>query len=328
MSLSAPYRSLCTAIKGQFQYKFLTCFGLEQLVQVYYDNRHLHYKRSSSIVIIAAASTACGATHQRNDDRIILNTSLITGAEKPHTQAHDELITSELPFLAAVFDGVGGSVRGDKAALCAAQSLLRSAQADLPLSLSQRLDQCVFDVAHEQLTLDESKRAYTVGAGLYIDRPNDDTPPALHLFHMGDCRIYRYSHDTFELLTRDHSLAQRYRDEMGPDAEVPAHIAHVVTSYAGGDMEDPFEISSDFVLSPYDVYLICSDGFWEFAGIEETRDILAKASNLVTLLAESNEFNREGLLIDFADYTDQLRGMARMNLSHDDISLVLVGYTD
>ncbi len=283
-------------------------------------------------MIIAAASTACGATHQRNDDRILLNTSIIAGAEEPHTQAHDELITSDLPFLAAVFDGVGGSVRGDKAALSAAESLVQSAQVETLLPLSERLNQCVYEVAEKQRALEEHNRAYTVGAGLYIDTPSPtascEQTPRLQLFHMGDCRIYRYSHDTFELLTRDHSLAQRYRDEMGPDAEVPAHIAHVVTSYAGGGVDDPFEISPYYSLSPNDVYLICSDGFWEFAGIEETQEILSRASALVASLADANEFEQEGLLIDFADYTDQLRGMARMNLSHDDISLVLVGYAE
>ena len=64
----------------------------------------------------------------------------------------------------------------------------------------------------------------------------------------------------------------------------------------------------------------------EFAGIEKTKEILAHAAKLVASLDGANEFDREGLLIDFADYTDELRGMARMNLSHDDISLVLVGY--
>lgn len=278
-------------------------------------------------MIIAAASTACGATHQRNDDRILLNTSIVTGAEAPRTQAHDELITENLPFLAAVFDGVGGSVRGDKAALAAAESLKKSAEKNPSLPLSDRLDRCAHDVADEQSALEERNRAYTVGAGLFVDGAAGNDTPSLQLFHMGDCRIYRYAHDTFELLTRDHSLAQRYRDEVGPEAEVPAHIAHVVTSYAGGDVEDPFEITSDFTLAPHDLYLICSDGFWEFARIDETKDILAQAAKLVESLDEANEFDREGLLIDFADYTDQLRGMARMNLSHDDISLVLVGYT-
>lgn len=277
-------------------------------------------------MIIAAATTACGATHQRNDDRIILNTSIVTGAEAPRTQAHDELITSDLPFLAAVFDGVGGSVRGDKAALAAAKSLQKSAEENPSLPLVERLNRCVREVAEEQNMLEERDRAYTVGAGLFVDGGNGQSNPRLQLFHMGDCRIYRYTHDTFELLTRDHSLAQRYRDEVGPDAEVPAHIAHVVTSYAGGTVEDPFEITSGFTLAPHDLFLICSDGFWEFAGIEKTKEILAHAAKLVASLDGANEFDREGLLIDFADYTDELRGMARMNLSHDDISLVLVGY--
>lgn len=277
-------------------------------------------------MIIAAASTACGATHQRNDDRILLNTSLVTGAEAPRTQAHDEMITSNLPFLAAVFDGVGGSVRGDKAALAAAESLKKSAEENPSLPLSKRLDRCVREVAEQQSALDERNRAYTVGAGLFVDGDNGHGDPCLQLFHMGDCRIYRYAHNAFELLTRDHSLAQRYHDEVGPEAEVPSHIAHVVTSYAGGDVEDPFEITTDFTLVPHDLYLICSDGFWEFARIDETKEILDHAAQLVASLDSANEFDREGLLIDFADYTDQLRGMARMNLSHDDISLVLVGY--
>lgn len=262
-------------------------------------------------MFVFAARSLCGAKHVRNDDRIFVADEMLQGAEEPGTQAFRQGTCDENQLLVCTFDGVGGSVRGDLAATSAAESLATSVKERQDLSLAETLQLCADEVAEGQEGLAHNERAYTVGAGCLFRVTPDGTPLATP-FHMGDCRVYHYRAPGFGSLTRDHSLANRYRDELGPEVEIPARIAHVVTSYAGGDIPSPFEIGDTFQMTEADLFLCASDGLWEHID----QDLL---EGFLSLADPHNEDSLSTAL-------ESICRSARENGSPDDISGVLVGY--
>jgi serine/threonine protein phosphatase PrpC len=262
-------------------------------------------------MIAYVGKSNCGATHTRNDDRVFLVDEMLSGAEEPGTSTQVKGHTSAERVLACAFDGVGGSHRGDLAAAAAAVSLRDGIAKDPDVSLEHLLDTCAADVSGFQGSLDHSQRAYTCGAG--IELIQSDEGALVTPFHAGDCRVYRYRAPHLDALTVDHSLANRYREEMGPDYEVPANIAHVVTRYAGGEIEDPFEIGHSLPCQNGDLYLMCSDGLWEYVD----------ADLLEGFLSLANATDPASLEVAL----DNLVRTAAQNGSPDDISGALLAWT-
>lgn len=264
-------------------------------------------------MFVFAARSVCGAKHVRNDDRIFVADEMLRGAEEPGSFAQRQGASEEDQLLVCTFDGVGGSVRGDLAAMSAAESLATSVKERQDLSLAETLQLCADEVAEGQEGLAHNERAYTVGAGCLFRVTPDGTPLATP-FHMGDCRVYHYRAPGFGSLTRDHSLANRYRDELGPDVEIPARIAHVVTNYAGGDIPSPFEIGETFQMTEADLFLCASDGLWEHVDQDLIEGFLSLANP-----------HDQGSL---STALESICRSAQENGSPDDISGVLVGFYD
>ena len=102
------------------------------------------------------------------------------------------------------------------------------------------------------------------------------------LFHAGDTRIYRYDGKYFAQMTKDHSRVQNEMD-MGlitPEDAVGREDRGVITRCigVGGDKPDIREIG--FGIHKGDLYLICSDGLWEYLSEEEMVEILSADMNL------------------------------------------------
>ena len=79
--------------------------------------------------------------------------------------------------------------------------------------------------------------------------------------HIGDSRLYRLRGDSFEQITRDHSLLQEQIDSGMISKEDARHSMNknLVTRALGVDPEVETEVHSYEVL-PGDIYLLCSDG--------------------------------------------------------------------
>lgn len=271
---------------------------------------------------MAAAHSACGATHSKNDDRVIVGTAVLSGAEEPRTQASLPTIKLEPPLRVAVFDGVGGNPNGNMAALKAVESLA-SSSGD---SLGEALEACSKAVSEWQEGTETTQRALTVGAGIQISIDDEGNPKAT-TFHVGDARIYRFRNGEVELLTFDHSLAQRFIEEAGPDAEIPPQFAHVVTKYLGGDDPMPFDISEPLDVLAGDIYLACSDGLWEFA----TTEVLSEAFNNLAnpLSADDEPIGNEASSLKFRPGEFELSAKAlaqgaKEQGSGDDITLAIL----
>jgi len=129
----------------------------------------------------------------------------------------------------------------------------------------------------------------------------------LTVAHIGDSRLYRLRGETFEQITRDHSLLQEQIDSGLLTREQARHSQNknLVTRAVGIDAEVLPEIHDYDVLSG-DIYLLCSDGLNDMVEDDEIGMTLGMLSANLELCAE------------------QLIQMANDNGGRDNVSVILV----
>ncbi len=106
--------------------------------------------------------------------------------------------------------------------------------------------------------------------------------------HLGDSRCYRLRGDTFEQLTRDHSLLQEQL-EAGIITQDMAKVSRnksLVTRALGVDPQVELEIN-DHPTQANDIYLLCSDGLSDMLDDTEIKTAVASLSNNLELAVET-----------------------------------------
>jgi len=133
------------------------------------------------------------------------------------------------------------------------------------------------------------------------------TRDKVYIGHVGDSRCYRLRDDEFDLLTRDHSLVNDYRQAMPhlteeQMAELPRNV---ITRALGMQESVVVDIQSD---RPHqgDIYLLCSDGLSEAVTDDEILESLAPHQD------------------DLDHATEELIALANVNGGDDNITVVLV----
>ena len=129
----------------------------------------------------------------------------------------------------------------------------------------------------------------------------------LTVAHIGDSRLYRLRGDSFEQLTKDHSLLQEQLDSGMISAEDARYSLNknLVTRALGVESEVEPELS-DFEVLPGDLFLLCSDGLNDMVDDEEMGLTLQTLGSNLSLAA------------------DQLIQMANDNGGRDNVSVILV----
>ncbi|MBW7860691.1 MAG: serine/threonine-protein phosphatase [Rhodocyclaceae bacterium] len=213
--------------------------------------------------------------------------------------------------LLLVVDGMGGHNAGDLAARVAADALERSLKAAIGSvgadggAVTDAVRNAFLDADRHVRSAGEANRAHLqmgATAACVVLRDNH-----AHLGHVGDTRIYRLRGGKLELLTRDHSAAQRILesgmvDEAGLSA---SRNRHLVTHALGADAADAIRVRR-IEVEPGDLLLVCSDGL---------NDMVDGAD--IELLLDT-------LKDDLALAADQLVMVARDCGGHDNISVALV----
>jgi protein phosphatase len=188
--------------------------------------------------------------------------------------------------LFVVADGLGGYSDGEKASRYFCQSLLKLAE-----SYSKRMSQnplstfaAWVDAAIDEMkTLfqgdDVANKAYTTCVCLYIDKHRVVTA------HCGDSRIYRMNPEQILWRTEDHSIPQQLlsagkitEQEMGvhPEQNQLTRSINVLKKHQPEIREYP-------VMQKGETFLLCTDGFWEYAKQSELVKLAQSTSGKVAL---------------------------------------------
>ncbi len=181
----------------------------------------------------------------------------------------------ELNFF-ALADGMGGRKGGEIAAKEAVTSLSESIrqfspEADLPQELFKAIEQAnlwVYNMGCDIKPL--SGMGTTLACVLW-------TPTFIYYAHVGDSRIYRLRNGQLQLLTRDHSLLQRWLSKK--KLYGPSPPKNIITRAIGTKGRANPELAGCEVHSG-DLFLLCSDGLSDAVPRGELEEILTLSATL------------------------------------------------
>ena len=210
-----------------------------------------------------ACATDTGLVRQRNED------SLAIDAKRG---------------IAVLADGMGGYNAGDVASNMAVTLLHKGVSARLSARSETNLENILREeITKANLAIYEASLAQAKYAGM-------GTTLVLAVFqdnqmvvaHIGDSRLYRLRGGLLEQLTHDHSLFQEQVDHGVYSREelMLFHPKNLVTRALGVDLEVEADVST-YPTQIDDIYLLCSDGLTDMAGVDDIRDTIdLKRDNL------------------------------------------------
>lgn len=216
------------------------------------------------------------------------------GLERSDNQDHFGSSRQENVEFFIVCDGMGGHAGGSTASRLGVQAIentLEESTADVPLRMETAIhvaNDAIHSMAAERREL---RGMGTTVAMLGIDRQNENA----YVAHVGDSRIYRLRANTFERLTRDHTMVQRLVDEgiISEDEAEHHPQSNVISRSLGGHPIVEVEHGPNVLdLSDGDIFLLCSDGL---CGLVSEPDMAETLANLppeqatIRLIEQAND---------------------------------------
>ena len=205
-----------------------------------------------------------------------------TGDVKPTNQdrvfAQEAMIDGKHTCLYVVADGVGGLAKGEDISTLATEYFKRwfaslCASNKIDGNLISCLNECVNLVngaAYEYSMSDGEKMGSTLALLLTVD----DT---YYVCNVGDSRVYRYNGKKAQQLSYDHSLiADMVRNGAITSQEAESHESkNVITKCLGvSQTVSPYLVTGK--MSKRETFVICSDGFYNYADKKSADKIIAK----------------------------------------------------
>ena len=174
---------------------------------------------------------------------------------------------SDSHLCCVVADGAGGHGGGDKASKLAVQAII-GAYASLPDSAPGAIQRMIVETNRQviQHRADDPAQhnMHSTVVALFIDLELN----AAAWGHCGDSRLYVFRGARVATRTRDHSLVQSLVDGGLLSAEgMRSHPQRSELLSALGVGEDDLQVSvspAPWVLKAGDVFLLCTDGLWEY----------------------------------------------------------------
>ena len=174
--------------------------------------------------------------------------------------------------LYGVADGMGGHKAGDIASLMAVTLLRRFINDAKPSKerLLRAIEEANLMIYEEQLYRPDLSGMGTTLTVLWEDKKH------MLLGHVGDSRAYRLRSGLFTQISQDHSMvAELVRDGLLTPEEARKHPYRNIITRALGAAETVEVDVAELDKKPGDIYLICSDGLYEYVLDEQMQDILS-----------------------------------------------------
>ncbi len=203
-----------------------------------------------------SAITHTGNYRYHNEDSLLLGDILINGVsfERPISKELEE------PTIVGIADGMGGHTAGH----IASEIVLFSIREGFKIGIKKVED-----------LIKEAKRKLEGNLHDHPERLGMGTTISFIIFedykakigHVGDTRIYKIN-DGIELLTEDHTEAwDMYKRGIIDYESIKNHGSrNILTSALIADpyTSKPEMFSKEVIVNRGDIFLLCSDGFWEY----------------------------------------------------------------
>jgi len=183
---------------------------------------------------------------------------------------------------ALLADGAGGHVRGAEAA----QRVVRHLEAALcnaggtfePQTLTRAVRAAHAELRRLQPHERGQQRFHATVVVLWLDGSEQR---ALWT-HVGDSRLYRLRHGVVDLVTSDDSIVQRLVDARVltvQQARTHPNKNQLIAALGIEGEVEPHTVGGAVELEDGDVFLLCSDGWWEPLDVETIEGSLAEAQS-------------------------------------------------
>ena len=208
--------------------------------------------------------TNIGHVRKNNEDAILIQDYLFS--EVSFNEVRFLQIEEDDYLIVAVADGMGGHEKGEVAAKITLE-VLRREKPTTEKELEESLEKARKLIEYYK---DKNPEAYGLGTAVAGLIKNKDY---IVIFNVGDCRVYKKVGKFLRKLSKDHTLVEELIDK-GYLNEYEAKVfpnKNILTSAVVGD-DYQTELKIFIKKIPYkkgDIFLICSDGFWEVFEEEE-----------------------------------------------------------
>ena len=214
--------------------------------------------------------TNVGHIRKNNEDAILIQDNLI------FEQSFDKVKFLQIDdigyFITAVADGMGGHEKGEIAARIILEVLRKvkpKTEEELKVALRKGRE-------FLEKYKDKNPEAYGLGtalAGLIKVGENGI------VFNVGDCRVYKKIGTFLRRLSKDHTLVEELIDKGYLDIYEAKNYPNrniLTSALVGDDYQTDLEIFTKSIkIKAEDIFLICSDGFWEVFEEEELENIFS-----------------------------------------------------
>jgi protein phosphatase len=198
-----------------------------------------------------------------------------TDVGKVRKENQDSYGVLEAQNFYVVCDGMGGGAAGDFASRCAVDILLKSfevlkksnvdaivGELSFPLEDEYKRPIAALRLANRVLHNFTKKYPNLMGMGTTVVTALFDLEHRrLHIYHVGDSRLYRIRNGVLELMTKDHSKVNELIDlgKMREDEVKTAEIQSMITRALGTNAKVKIDYRSVELL-PDDCFVMCTDG--------------------------------------------------------------------
>ena len=181
------------------------------------------------------------------------------------------LICAEKHALYGVADGMGGHNAGDVASRMTVQLLPKMLKGSRPQEKKLR---SAVEMVNKLIFNEQRKDASLNGMGTTLTVLWEDEDRLL-LAHVGDSRAYCLHEGKLQQVSEDHSVVgELVRNGVLTEEQARVHpFRNVITRAVGTERDIEVDVT---VLEkvPGDLYLLCSDGLYEYVTNEQMQDIL------------------------------------------------------
>jgi serine/threonine protein phosphatase PrpC len=223
-----------------------------------------------------------GKTREKNEDSLLVNDLLISGANMDHAA---DLRSSGEKQIYIVADGMGGHQRGELASKTVLEVFRKRYQG---INNAADIGEVILSAKQALNRLAEADRlTYGMGttvSGIFL------TDRESFVFNCGDSRVYHLKDGQLGRLTKDHSVVQELVD-LGTitEDEMRSHSQkNIVTSAVVADLRDDLpELDVKAVkISGAGTFLVCSDGLWESLRRQEMEECFTDLGKTAQCLFE------------------------------------------
>jgi len=189
---------------------------------------------------------------------------------------------SDQQLCCVVADGAGGHGGGDIASKLSVKYVIERCtqeQINSPSAVYELLAGANQNVRNNQLPDTTQANMHSTVVSLFIDLKSNTALWG----HVGDSRLYVFRRKQLRSHTRDHSVVQEMADNgMIRTDEMRTHPQRSQLLCALGSDEEDLRISvspDPWMMAPGDVFLMCTDGVWEYIDDEVLASSLQEATD-------------------------------------------------